>query len=387
MPRLSVLAQIFRDKYGTDPRIFHAPGRVNIIGEHTDYNDGFVMPAAIQLRTRVGIASAAERQITIKSQSYDDTVQFHLDGSHSLPKDHWSNYVSGVALVLENAGHRLRGANLLIASDVPLGGGLSSSAALEVASALALLANSGIEMEPSEIARVCQRAENEFVGARSGIMDQMAAVNGRRDRALLLDCRSLEIQYLHIPRHVAMVACNTMVRHALASGEYNRRREQCEQGVAILRRFLPAIRALRDVSSAQFAEFAPKLPEIIRKRCLHVIEEDERVLAAADCLRREDLAELGRLMIASHNSLRHHYEVSSAELDTMVELALGMQGVYGARMMGGGFGGSAIALVESAQAEDFSRRIADAYKERTGIQPEITVCSASDGAGEDVVEG
>lgn len=238
-------------------RVLQAPGRVNLIGEHTDYNDGFVLPAAIQLRTRVAARPRPDHDLRIKSAAFHGEASYDLDAPGPVASKHWSDYVRGVAVSLQQEGFRLQGADLQIESDIPPGAGLSSSAAVEVATALALLAISGLHAEPLEIAQICRRAENEFVGIRSGIMDQFAACFGRKDHAMLLDCRSLQVRYVSLPANVAMMVCNTKVKHQLAASEYNARRLQCELGVAVLARFLPGIRALRDVTETDLVKFSP----------------------------------------------------------------------------------------------------------------------------------
>ena len=367
--------------WGSVPGVFQAPGRINLIGEHTDYNDGFVLPAAIQLQTRVAITPIAGRQVFVESTAYSDKTGFSLDDPQLAPQKHWSDYVRGTAWSLERQGVRLKGARLFIDSDIPPGAGLSSSAALEVATALALLANAGATLAPNEIAEVCHRAENEFIGLRSGIMDQFASCNGRSGHALLLDCRSLEVRYVAVPRDIVLMVCNTMVRHELASGEYNVRRRQCEEGVAVLSRFIPGVRALRDVTVEQLARFSAELDPVIHRRCRHVVEENGRVLLATQALESGDLRTFGALMQASHQSLRLDYEVSCPELDLMCELALGVKGVHGARMMGGGFGGCVLALAETSMHDDFRRTVADEYRRRTGVACEIYECFPADGAG------
>src|SRR5207248_8545871 len=269
---------------------------------------------------------------------------------------------------------------LLVHGEVPIGAGLSSSAAIEVASALALLSLTSAKLPLPEIAKLCQRAENEFVGARVGIMDQFVSCLGKAGHALLLDCRSLHFELVPIPEQVKLVICNTMVKHELSGGEYNRRREECEEGVRILSKSIPGIKALRDVTPQQLASAANAMPEVIYKRCLHVVEEIQRVLQAVDCLRSGNLDEMGLLMSASHRSLRDLYEVSCGELDAMVEAADGLPGYYGGRMTGGGFGGCTINLVASGQAEAFRETIAKRYQEKTGISPDVYICSSADGA-------
>jgi galactokinase len=359
---------------------FRAPGRVNLIGEHTDYNAGFVMPAAINVSAHAEVTPREDRKLQIHSDNFEDEVEIDLDDATLKARRHWSDYPVGVAVMLERAGHRLRGARLEIKSDVPMGSGLSSSAAIEVSVACALAANSDLEIDRKELALLCQKAENEFVGARVGIMDQFVALFGEEQRALLLDCRSLEYKLLPIPDTVRLVVCNTMVKHELASNEYNKRREECEEGVEHFAKFLPHVQALRDVTQEEFERFGGDLPEVIQRRCRHVITENARVLAAADALEQHDLHHFGHLMFESHLSLRYDYEVSSRELNLMVALALNVEGVYGARMTGGGFGGSTVNLVDAPHVENFQRTVAEGYEQITSLKPEIYVCEASKGA-------
>ncbi|HKV33054.1 MAG TPA: galactokinase [Pyrinomonadaceae bacterium] len=364
------------------PRSFRAPGRVNLIGEHTDYNDGFVMPAAIDLSVFVRVWPREGRKLDIHSENFAENIEFDLDEPNPAPRNHWSDYAVGVAVMLERAGHRLRGAYLQIRGEVPVGSGLSSSAAVEVATACALMANSDLSIDKRELALLCQKAENEFVGARVGIMDQFTSLFGQDRRALLLDCRSLEFKLLPLPDTVKLVICNTMVKHALASSAYNERRAQCEAGVRHLAQFLPDVKALRDVSIGQLLEFGRELPEVVYRRCRHVITENARVLAAAETLEQHDLYAFGELMAESHRSLRDDYEVSSTELDLMVDLARPVKGVYGARMTGGGFGGCTVNLVDADRVEQFKQSVPKSYERVTKLQPEIYVCEPSNGAEE-----
>jgi galactokinase len=376
------LARNFRARFATEPRLFRAPGRVNLIGEHTDYNDGFVLPAAIELNLCTAIAPRKDLHLHVFSENLQETAVLDLAEKHPQPKGHWSDYVRGVALMLQSSGVALAGADIAIHSDIPKGAGLSSSAALEVSLAIALLTTAGRSLELVEIARLCQRAENEFVGARVGIMDQFASCFGSAGRAILLDCRSLECQQLPLPATVEMLICNTMVKHEHAGGEYNDRRTQCETGVTLLRHALPSIKALRDVTLEQLETHRGLLPKLIYRRCRHVIGENERVLRCVNALRAGDLATVGYCMAESHVSLKDHYQVSCAELDMMVEIAARQDGVVGSRMTGGGFGGCTVSLVKSEAAEEFKRSVAKEYQAATRIEADIYVSKAAAGVAE-----
>jgi len=296
-------------------------------------------------------------------------------------REHWSDYVAGVVRLLERQIGSLPGADLLIQGDVPQGAGLSSSASLEVAVCQAFLGAASKTMDGVAMARLCQRAENEFVGARCGIMDQFISVHGRKNHALRLDCRTLEYELEPLPANVRLVICNTMVRHTLAAGEYNLRREECEAAARYFAERMPGVRSLRDVSLADFEKFGGEMPEVVGKRCRHVLSENQRTLRAAGALRTGDLELFGKLMNESHASLRDDFEVSCAELDLMVRLAEQNEGVYGARMTGGGFGGCTINLVDEGRVEDFRNKVSEGYARETGRTPEIYVSSAADGAG------
>ncbi len=369
----------FRNLYGKSCRLYRAPGRINLIGEHTDYNGGFVMPAAINFYCWVAIAPTQGRTVEVYSSNLNESRTFDLD--RPQPKNDWSDYVQGVAVMLQRSGHRLHGAKMLISSEVPIGSGLSSSAALEVATGLALLDAQNARGECNQLALACQRAENEFVGARCGIMDQFAACNSKAGHLMMLDCRSLERRFLLVPEDLRLVICNSMVKHAIAGGEYNVRRSQCEEGVRLLSLARPGISALRDLTLEDFEQLCELLPPEIRKRCRHVISENQRVHAAATALERRDLKSFGKLMAESHASLRHDYEVSCRELDLLVDLANQREGVYGARMTGGGFGGCTINAVSADAVPEFQEQMASEYQRRTGIIPAIYVATASEGAG------
>ncbi len=375
------LAQQFETTFGASPKIFRAPGRVNLIGEHTDYNDGFVMPAAIGYETRVAVSPRPDRKLVLHSEEFPEPFEFDMENLPARPLRAWCDYVLGVAVMLKQDGFQLQGANLLVRSDVPIGAGLSSSAALEVASALAFMSLNEIQIEKPLVAKLCRRAENDFVGARVGIMDQFVSCLGEAEHALMLDCRSLEFQLIPIPKSVRLVICNTMVKHELAKGEYNRRREECDEGVKLLSHWYPGIRALRDVSPDQLEQHSSEFPGTIFKRCAHVVRENQRVQDGAKFLLTGDLRGFGKLMGESHRSLRDLYEVSCRELDTMVEVADGLPGYWGGRMTGGGFGGCTVNLVNAADAPEFACQIAECYRQQTTIRPEVYICETANGAG------
>ena len=363
-------------------RVFRAPGRVNLIGEHTDYNDGFVMPAAIGFSTWVSTKPRDDRTVTAFSENFSEKIEFNLNDQTLRAQGHWSDYVKGVAITLERAGYRLRGVELRIRGDVPIGSGLSSSAAIEVASGFALLTTAGWAVDRVELAKLCQRAENEFVGMRCGIMDQFASCHGQVGNALLLDCRSLEYKPVPLPKSARLAVCNTMVKHSLATSEYNARRMECEAAVRHFAQSLPNVRALRDITEVELKQCGSDLSEVIYRRARHVITENARVLKAGAALEKADLATFGQLMNDSHRSLRDDYEVSCKELDLMVELARRVRGVYGARMTGGGFGGSTVNLIAAENVDEFNTTVAKEYEKATGLAPEIYICSAAAGVEE-----
>jgi len=383
---LDILIDQFRQTYGKPPRIFSAPGRVNLIGEHTDYNEGFVLPIAINRRTYVGAALNDSRVVQVQSLDLNEASAFSLnqrDGLHTQKWPKWLAYIAGVAFELQNRGINLSGADLTISSDVPLGAGLSSSAALEISAAAAFLALCNESLDSTDLALTAQKAEHAYVGTLCGIMDQLTVSAAQRSHALLIDCRSLEVKPidLNLPG-TTVVICNTNVKHELASSAYNQRRQECEEAVTILRRYLPTISALRDVNPGELKEHAKELPDVLYRRARHIITENARTLEAAIALKDGDVEKFGRLMSSSHASLRDDYEVSSAELDLMVELAGNSEGVLGARMTGGGFGGCTVNLVRAETVESFSRFITDEYWARTGIEPHIYAVETDDGVKE-----
>lgn len=386
MVDLNRLAQEFTETYSSVPRLFSAPGRVNIVGEHTDYNEGFVLPMAIDRRTYVAANKRSDRRVRVKSLVLNDEAEFDLDERSLLDKK-WLRYIAGVVWTLIDQGITITGADLLIDSDLPIGGGLSSSAALEVASGKAFTAIGDAELDGVQLALAAQHAETVYVGAKVGIMDQLTAVLGRREHALLIDCRSLETKAVPLANlKAAIIVCNTNVKHDLASSAYNQRRAECERGVELLRLKLPHIQSLRDITVEDFQKHESQLPATVRRRCRHVVTENDRTLKAFRALRNGNTELLGRLMNASHESLRNDYEVSSPELEAMVEIAWRNESVFGARMTGAGFGGCTINVVRLEAVEGFCDDVTEKYRATTNIDPDVYVVKADDGAREEMAE-
>ena len=375
------LAVEFAYRFGRMPTVSRAPGRVNLIGEHTDYNDGFVMPAALEFATLTAASPRPDRRLRVYSMIMDETREFDLDSPPEAGNADWSDYVIGVALMLEKSGRRLSGADLVIFTDVPIGSGLSSSAALEVSSAHALITAAGLKFDAIETAKLCQRAENDFVGMRCGVMDQYISCCGVAGHALLIDCRSLGSRNVAIAPNLRLLVANSSVRHQHAGGEYNARREACEEGVRLLSRHLGPIKALRDVTPDQLSHERRKLPDLIYRRCRHIVTENARVLEAERALETGDFLACGRAMNASHVSMRDDFEITCPEIDALVGLAQAVDGVYGSRMTGGGFGGCTVSLVEADAVDRASQIMIDGYRVATGLEAEIFACAPSDGAG------
>jgi galactokinase len=370
----------FEAYFAATPALFRAPGRVNLIGEHTDYNDGFVMPAAIDYYTWVAASRRNDGILCVRSQQYKELFEIPLDKTAGPPRGHWSDYVRGMTAVLQSAGYKVLGANLLIDGEVPVGAGLSSSAALELSVGLALAGVSGLDLPRLELVKLSQKAEHNYAGALCGIMDQFIAGFGHASNAIMLDCRSLEYSLLPIASTVRLVICNSMVKHDLAAGEYNTRRAECVQAVSILQKSFPNIKALRDVTSEMIESHRTDLPELVYRRARHVITEDARTAAGAIALRAHRLEEFGKLMFASHASLRDDYQVSCSELDLLVDLASKIDGLIGARMTGGGFGGCTINLVHDEAVDRFCQNVSAQYEHVTGRKPDVFVCSPAEGA-------
>ena len=382
-----LVSQSFRTKFGQDPEaLARAPGRVNLLGEHVDYNDGFVLPAAIDRETWVAFSRSEAESSTILALDFSEQACFtsgslaarQETGGRPLPG--WAYYPAGVAWALADAGLASPALNAVISSRVPRGAGLSSSASVEMAFLTTWSALGGWKLAPMASALLCQKAENSFVGVQCGIMDPFACACGRAGHLLLLDCRSLEWQALPLPEAACIVIADTTRRRSLTGSDYNERREACQEAVVRLSETLPGIRALRDVSLEDFNQAQSRLPGLVARRARHVVEEIDRTRCAVPLLERGDMAGFGRLMLQSHASLRDLYEVSTPELDAMVEVATGLPGCYGARLTGAGFGGCTVNLVERTRAEAFCRLLAAGYQARTRLTPEIYLCQASDGA-------
>jgi galactokinase len=382
---MTSLEEAFRTRFGRSPEgVAEAPGRVNLIGEHLDYNDGLVLPAAIDRTVLVGFAARSDTEVRVYSLDFDGESRFSPDGPIVRDDAHpWSDYLRGVVSVLREEGFSGSGLDLAVAGNVPVGSGLSSSAALEVAALGAVRAAWELDFDDTQLALLGQRAENEFVGVQCGIMDQFTAALGVADHALLIDCRSLEHEAVPLrlaEQNFALVVADTGLPRRLERSEYNRRREECGEALALLRAAMPQpSAALRDVSIVQLEEHAERLPETLRRRARHVVSEMERVVDSVRALRQGDLDAFGGLMNTSHTSLRDDYEVSCPELDRLTELAQGLPGVVGARLTGAGFGGCTVNLVRADALNAFQREVVGRYNEETGLAGKMYVCRAAEG--------
>ncbi len=377
------LVAAFTEHFGTRPDFISVgPGRVNLIGEHTDYNDGFVLPVALKRDVRLAVRRREDNTVNLLSVEYGGAFTFDLNDFHSSHENLWANYVMGVAWALQERGIALTGMDAAISGNVPRASGLSSSAALEISSALAFLKNAdALDALPgAQIAKTAQRAENAFVGVNSGIMDQFISMLGSEDHVLLIDCRSLDYQLIPFPAGASLVIGNTKASRSLASSAYNERRAQCEEGVRLLQSALPGITALRDVSVEDLESHRALLPDLIYRRCKHVVHENQRVLDTVAALEAGDLDEVGRLMSASHDSLRDDYEVSSPALDVMVEAMRETPGCLGARLTGAGFGGCTVALVRTGDEQGVANAVYEKYPKATNIWPEVYLSRAAGGA-------
>lgn len=370
-----IVVNAYQAQYGEPPQfVVRAPGRVNLIGEHTDYNDGFVLPMAINRAVWIAFSPRDDSQVAVRSLDFDDPVQFdlqHIQKAEPSPAE----YIKGVAWALCEAGFKIKGLQGVLKGDVPIGAGLSSSAALELAMARAFATVSEIDWDASKMALLAQKAENDWVGMKSGIMDQLISAAGQAGHALLIDCRTLDLTPTPLPNGTAVVVLDTGTRRGLVESAYNERREQCEAAAAFF-----GVSALRDVTLEQFKARENELDPIIRKRARHVITENERTCQAKDAMSAGDAKRLGELMIASHISLRDDFEVSSDALNIMVESAQQHPACYGARMTGAGFGGCAVALIDAAQADDFVQQVTQTYTNQTDNTPALYVCHPTAGA-------
>jgi galactokinase len=376
-----MIEEVFTGIHGAAPEVVvRAPGRVNLIGEHTDYNEGFVLPAAIDRYVEFAGRRRADRKVRAHSLDFNDSVEFSLDDIQKDPEHRWSNYLRGVSKFLEEDGHRLAGADVVLGGNVPREAGLSSSAAVEVGATAFWQKLAGLKLDPVYVVKLSRRAENEFVGVPCGIMDQFISALGRREHALFLDCRDLSYRHVPLRGEVKVVVCNSGVKRALAQSEYEVRLKQCRQSVAQLRTKGLAVNSLRDVEPEDLETGRDALSEILLRRARHVVTENQRTREAVQVLEAGDIERFGELMNASHVSLRDDYEVSSKELDTLVELAWKQPGTLGARMTGAGFGGCTVNLVRADAAEAFADAVRKGYQEALGLKAEIYVCQASDGA-------
>jgi galactokinase len=374
----------FHEKFPADvaPRLFQAPGRVNLIGDHTDYNGGYVMPAAIDRRILVAATARTDSKINIYADNFQQWDRFHVQKNiEKLPGNLCGNYFRSIVWSLLRQGHELCGMDAVVSGNIPIGAGLSSSAALEVAVGFTLLQLTQAEIDLKELALAAQKAENDFVGMRCGIMDQFIACLGRVDHVLLIDCRDLSYQNVPMPSGAAVVIVDSGVHRGLMDMEYNSRREDCENAAGHM-----GVALLRDASMASFQTHCHELSTTVQQRARHVISENDRVLAAADALRAHDFSSFGELMTASHASLRDDFEVSCPELDILVDMALGVKGVYGARVTGAGFGGCMVALVDEPAVADLIDTIDASYASKTGRQASVYRCRASAGVSEIEIE-
>jgi len=372
--------RVHRQRFGRQGKAFGAPARVNLIGEHTDYTGGFVMPMAIDFNTVAMISPRDDGRAVFYSLNFDEEVSFEIAGLGRTPQGHWSDYPLGVVWSLAQEGVSVSGFSMSLAGNVPVGAGLSSSASLEVATAMALLSHAGAELPLKTVATLCRRTENEFVGAKSGIMDQFIVAGGVAGRVMLLDCRSLEFELLPLPSEVRVVICNSMVQHQHAGGEYGDRRDEVEAGQAVLRLQRPGIQLLRDATLADLEACKDKMSAASFRRCRHIISENARVLEAREALLRGDVKRFGELMVEAHASMRDDFAASAPEVDALVEIAMRQPDCFGARITGGGFGGCTVNLVSAGKAEAFVEVVRREYKAALGIEADCFVSAPTDGA-------
>jgi galactokinase len=377
----SELVKQFIEKFGTTPQVFKAPGRINIIGEHTDYNNGFVLPAAIDKAIYFAVMPNNRNLLRLFSADYKEYFEIDIN---ALTKSnvHWANYLIGVAVQFQKRGLTPGGIDCVFGGDIPLGAGLSSSAAVECGFALCINHLFDFGIDRSELILMAQKAEHEFAGVMCGIMDQFASVFGKEKHVMKLDCRSLDYEYYpFISNEVDIILCDTKVKHTLASSEYNKRRNECDMGAAMLMEKFPQVGSLRDASPAMLEEVKTRMDNNVYLRCHYVIHEIDRVEKACQALVKNNFDEVGRLMYATHEGLSREYLVSCNELDALVDIARGQSDVLGARMMGGGFGGCTINLIRKQGTDKFIHIVRKEYRRLTGIETEIYRVSISEGAG------
>jgi galactokinase len=372
----------FQAAFGTNasPAIYRAPGRVNLIGEHTDYNLGYVLPVALEMSCYAAVAPNGRPELRIFSQDFNSHASIAVDKiAEAKPQKKWHDYVVGVAKELVKLNIPIEGLDLFIRSEVPSGSGLSSSASLEMSCACAMLG--GRTIDRLELALLGQRAESLFVGVPTGIMDQYASVFGREDSAIRIDCRSLQHEYVSLPKDVSVLAVNSMVKHELGSSAYRERVKECREAVEALQRTDPSVQSLRDATFDFFTRVQDTVPPVPRQRARHVITENERVLEFAAAARAGDLEKMGQLFVASHRSMQYDYEITCEEIDFLVDSAIKMPAVYGARMTGGGFGGCTVNLVRAGSEEEFRSQLAELYQAKYGIKARFYDCKPANGAG------
>ena len=380
--RIAQLKEDFQKLFGSAPStIVKGPGRVDLMGIHTDYNEGFVLPVAVNVDVIAAGKLRDDNKVVVYSGNFGTTSEFSMDAIEHDQVNTWSNYVRGVVHFLQEAGIKLQGANIALHGNVPIGSGLSSSAAIEMATGFLFQTLVGFEMSGPDMALIGQKAENKFVGVNTGIMDQFISRLGKKDSALFLDCRTLDYELVPLDTSkVKVVICDTAKRRGLVDSEYDLRRSQCEEAARLFGQWIPNVRALRDVSVENFEKYKDRLPDVVRMRAEHVIYENHRVVRSRDVLKSGDFVEFGQLMNASHDSARDLYEVSCFELDAMVDVARAVPGALSARLAGAGFGGCAVSLVKDESVEQFLEVVSVEYKKKTNLTPSLYVCTAEDGA-------
>ncbi|OYD15342.1 galactokinase [candidate division WOR-3 bacterium JGI_Cruoil_03_44_89] len=380
--RESDLIKVFSEIYNRYPSVIaKAPGRVNLIGEHTDYNDGFVLPIAIDRYTNMLVSGREDRNVRLYDLKYREGDEFNLDSVEHTELHRWSNYQRGIAKVLMDKGYEIGGMDVVICGEVPEGAGLSSSASVEIATLLSFKELYGIDIEPLDIIKLARKTENEFVGVECGIMDQFASLLSKEKFALFIDCRTLDYRYVRVSLPgCAFLVCNSMVKRELAVSAYNERRRECREAVEAMKKYLPHIESLRDITAEDIKKFGSYLPEVLKKRAEHVVYENERVKKAVEELEYGNMEAFGDLMNQSHRSLSELYEVSSGELDLLVETGREVEGVLGARLTGAGFGGCVIFFLKESSLKPLKEKVLRVYQNKTSLIPQFYEVTPSRGA-------